>query len=182
MITISGPGVTNPISVHADTQADLFSALLDQVNWMAGRSPDPMDVTSLTLGPKYELVVYAGGSATARYELYPLASGGPRALFPAAQPNTTGHADSWYYATVSMPDVLAAAGVPIAPPSAGPDTVEVGNPGSLGNARPTPSVPKFSLATTFGTERRILMFSLAAAVGVLVMVFGAARRSHRRWG
>jgi hypothetical protein len=27
-----------------------------------------------------------------------------------------------------------------------------------------------------------LMFSLAAAVGVLVMVFGAARRSHRRWG
>ena len=111
-IEIKGTGLAQPITVRAKDQPDLFTALLRQVSWMAGQPGDPIKPDPAKLGPGFTMTVFVGAAAAQVYEMYPQAPGGPRAHRPAAQPQGPA-ADAWFYASVAMPDMLAAAGVPL---------------------------------------------------------------------
>lgn len=117
-ITIAGPGVDGPLIVRADQDPELFAALISQVNWLTGNGQAPPPEAG-TLGPKYTVVIHAHDVARQRYELYPLARGGPRAFRPAKQPAGTASA-AWFYGRLTMPETLRAAGVPLPPQ---PDSV-----------------------------------------------------------
>lgn len=112
-VTITGEGLAQPITVQAAEKPELFTAVLSQVSWLQGKgqtsSPKPDK-----LGPKYTVTVLVGEAAKQTYDLYPLASGGPRAFRPAKQPDkkvkTTA---AWFYGRLTMSETLRAAGVPL---------------------------------------------------------------------
>ncbi|MEH1127470.1 hypothetical protein [Micromonospora sp. CPCC 206061] len=112
-VTIAGDGMTQPITVPAADKPELFNAVLGQVSWLKGKgqssSPKPDK-----LGPKYTVTVLVGDAAKQTYDLYPLATGGPRAFRPAKQPDkklkTTA---AWFYGRLTMSETLRAAGVPL---------------------------------------------------------------------
>ena len=178
-LTIVGPGVSLPISLTAKAQHDLFSSVLRQVNWMSGKAGDFAKSDPKSLGPAYTITVFTSGVATEVYDVYPEAAGGPRAHRPKAQPKGQA-ADAWFYATVTLPSVLRSAGVPLVAP------VASGPAGAVAYEDPyqpdAVSVPvSTSVNQELGQIRLAVAVTAAAAVAVLLMVFGAARLSRRRW-
>ncbi|MEJ3747394.1 hypothetical protein WEI85_29425 [Actinomycetes bacterium KLBMP 9797] len=113
LITIGGEGLTEPLSVRADDRPDLFNALLSQVNWLSSRKGQASGPKKDKLGPKYTVVVHVGDVAKQAYDLYPMASGGPRVHRPAKQPDKRKTTAAWFLGRLEMPDTLRAAGVPL---------------------------------------------------------------------
>lgn len=111
-ITISGEGLAEPITVRADKNAALFNAVLSQVNWLSKGKGHATPPKADKLGPKYTVVVRVGDAPKQAYDLYPLASGGPRAYRPAKQPDRRTTA-AWFYGRLNMSEALRAAGVPL---------------------------------------------------------------------
>lgn len=111
-VTINGSGMSRPVRV-ADSEPELFDALVGQVAWMAGGRGDSAAPPAEQLGPKYTLTLIKGEKAEYRYELYPLAAGGPRAHRPRKQPGRTS-TPAWFYGRLTMSEALNAAGVPLA--------------------------------------------------------------------
>lgn len=112
-ITIAGDGLAQPIAVQAAAKPELFGALYSQVSWLSGKgqssSPKPDK-----LGPKYTVTVYVGDAAKQVYDLYPMATGGPRAFRPAKQPDKKAKTTAaWFYGRLTMSETLRAAGVPL---------------------------------------------------------------------
>jgi hypothetical protein len=179
-ISIKGTGLSQAISVPAPAQPDLFAALLRQVSWMAGQAGDPIQPDPTKLGPGYTLTVYVGTAASAVYDLYPQAPGGPRAHRPAAQPTGT-TTEAWFYASVAMPDMLAAAGVPLIRPSAsGPSSgLAYGDPVGYVPAVAAASTQSVSLGRTLHSSERTLLLWLATPFVVIGLLFLAARRARR---
>lgn len=176
-IGIEGDGLPEPIVVHADTQGKLFTALLRQVDWMAGAAGVPIHPDPATLGPQLTVTVYTQGKATGVYQLYPLAPGGPRAFRPADQP-TRDADDAWFYANVAMADTLRAAGVPLVDPSASPDVGHNDPAGYL--AAPAPSTPAaLRLHPSLDGHRTTMLAWGGTAVLLVLLVLGAALYSHR---
>jgi hypothetical protein len=178
-VSIQGTGMTKPLVVQNSTQAQLFSAMLNQVAWMAGRAGDPMTLNLKALGPKYSLTVLADKTAMQKYDLYPEASGGPRAHRAAAQPQ--GHtSDAWFYASVAMPEVLLAAGVPLPMPTMSGSAQPFTNvdPAGFIPAATTEAQP-LSLSKALTRQERTLLIWLATAFGVLLLVLLAALNSRR---
>jgi hypothetical protein len=179
-IEIKGAGLVRPITVRASDERDLFNALLRQVSWMVGQAGDPISPDPAKLGPVYTVTVYVGAKPAQVYETYPQAPGGPRAHRPAAQPQgpTT---DAWFYASVAMPDTLAAAGVPLVRPSAsGPDSgLAYGDPVGYVPAVAVTGTPPLSIGRTLHSSERTLLLWLATPFLVLGLLFLAARRARR---
>jgi hypothetical protein len=161
----------------------MFNALLRQVSWMAGQPGDPISPDPAKLGPAFTLTVFVGTAANQVYDMYPQAPGGPRAHRPAAQPlGKVGEA--WFYASVAMPDTLAAAGVPLARPSAsGPDSgLAYGDPvGYVPDVATDTAVPLSLSHTLRGSERTLLLW-LATPFAVTLLLYLAARRARRYGG
>jgi hypothetical protein len=178
-LTIGGAGLKKPIAVHASRQQDLFNLLMRQVGWMAGQAGDPINPDPSTLGPKYTLTVYVNSAASQLYELYPQAPGGPRAHRPAAQPKGAVR-DAWFYASVAMPDVLMAAGVPLPGPgtSGAVQGMVIEDPGGFAQAQATSEAPSLGIGTTLRDQGRTLLLWLATPFVVLLLLFAAARRSR----
>ncbi len=180
-LTIVGPGVSSPITVRADGQPDTYTAVVRQVSWMASpRAGDFAKPDPKTLGPKYTITLFTKGVAAQVYEVYPEATGGPRAHRPKTQPKT-GVSEAWFYATVTLPNVLRAAGVPLPEPSSS------GQAGGVGYADPQyqpdalSTESSFSLAKEISQARLAFAATAATSVTVLVLLFLAARLSRRRW-
>src|SRR2546421_146632 len=89
-LTIAGPGLSNPIALHARLDTDIFTRLLHQVSWMAGAGGATLVPDPATLGPKYVLTVFSGGKPLQTYNVYPEAKGGPKAFRPKEQPQGQG--------------------------------------------------------------------------------------------
>jgi hypothetical protein len=177
IITIEGDSLGVPVTVRETTDPDLFSRLMHQVGWMAGRAGDPMKPDPAKLGPKYRLTVFSGDKATQRYDVYPQAAGGPKVFRPAAQPMGKS-SDAWFYVSLSIPELLHAAGVPQADP-AGSDALGYRDPaGYIPPGKPD-THPLFSLGDVLNSQRRTLALWLGTAVVVLLLVVGAARLSRR---
>lgn len=113
LITVSGEGMAEALSLRADARPELFSALLSQVNWLSSGKGQASGPKKDKLGPKYTVVVHVGDAAKQTYDLYPLATGGPRAYRPAKQPDKRKTTAAWFYGRLEMPDVLRTAGVPL---------------------------------------------------------------------
>jgi hypothetical protein len=179
-VTVVGAGMSAPITVRSDSQKDLFTALLRQVDWMAGRNGDFAKPNASTLGPKYTITIFTNGVASQVYDLYPQAAGGPRAHRPKTQPKGRA-AEAWFYATVTLPNVLRAAGVPLPEPNASGQAggVQYEDPGYQ------PDVPTatstFSLGKELSHARLLVAATAGTAVLVLLMLFAAAQISRRRW-
>jgi len=174
LITIAGDSLRTPIALHSDGQADLFNALLRQLSWMQGAAGTPMKVDQGTLGHKFTVTVAAAGSPVQVYDIYPEATGGPRAFRPAAQPQGKS-SDAWFYAAVSLPSVLRAAGVPLSDTGiAGPDHENYGSTVTTESV----SLNARSLLTQL---RTVVLTSVGTSVGALLLLFGAARFSRARY-
>ena len=177
VMTIEGASLSVPVTIRETTDPDLFSRLMHQVGWMAGRAGDPMKPDQTKLGPKYRLTVFSGDKATQRYDVYPQAAGGPKVFRPADQPQGKG-SDAWFYVSLSVPELLHAAGVPLADP-AGSDALGYRDPaGYIPPGKPD-NHPLFSLGDVLSSQRRTLALWLGTALVVLLLVVGAARWSRR---
>jgi hypothetical protein len=112
-VTITGQGLAAPLTIRAESDPELFSAVLAQVSWLAVGKGNATAIPADKLGPKYTVVVQVQEKATRTYDLYPLAVGGPRAFRPAKQPDKRATTAGWFYARLTMPQTLVAAGVPL---------------------------------------------------------------------
>lgn len=178
-ITIAGPGLSNPLALHGSTDPDLFNRLLHQVIWMAGASGSATAPDAAALGPKFTLTVFSGGKSLQTYDLYPEAKGGPKAFRPKVQPQGTG-ADAWFYVSMSVPELLQAAGVPASNPTVA--GLEYQDPaGYIPAANDGDDKPMVNLTQLIDSQRRTLMAWVGSALGVLVLVVLAARFSRRRY-
>jgi hypothetical protein len=178
-LTVAGPGLSSPIALHASSDADLFNRLLHQLGWMAGAVGAPNAPDQATLGPKYDVTVFVGDKPVQAYEVYPAAKGGPKAFRPAAQPQGAGSA-AWFYVSMSVPELMEAAGVPMANPA------EVGleyqDPaGYIPAAVNSDDHPAFNLRQLINSQRRTLAAWAVSALVVLTLVVLAARFSRRRY-
>jgi hypothetical protein len=180
-LTIEGPGLSAPISVHGTEQSDLFDRLEHQVSWMATRAGDQMNPDPAGLGARYQLTVLAGSHPLQRYDMYPQASGGPKAHRPADQPS--GHtSEAWFYVSLSVPELMHAAGVPLSDPSAtdGADGLVYRDPAGYVPANSsTADHSTLSLTDLLHAQRRTLLLWAGTAVAVLLLVLGAARINRR---
>jgi hypothetical protein len=180
-ITIEGTSLSKAITVRVGTQQELFNRLLHQVGWMASRSGDPMNPDPGTLGPKYRLTVYTNDKAAQKYDLYPQAGGGPKAFRPADQPSGR-VGEAWFYVSISVPELLHAAGIPLADSSGATDAsalVYRDPAGYIPAAADVDAQPLFSLGDLLHTQRRTLALWAGTALMVLLLVVCAARFSRR---
>jgi len=179
-ITIEADSLGGPVTITDASDSDVFSRLLHQVNWMSGRGGDPMKPDPAKLGPKYRLTVFAGGKALQRYDVYPQAAGGPKAFRPADQPQGRS-SDAWFYVSLSIPELMHAAGVPFADPGTADAASSLGyrDPAGYIPAGKNDNHPLFSLGDVLNSQRRTLALWVGTAVMVLLLVIGAARLSRR---
>jgi hypothetical protein len=111
-LTISGEGLLEPVVLEAESEPELFAAVLDQVSWLRGQG-HPAPPKDEDLGPKYTVVLLIDHVAVGTYDLYPLAPGGPRAYRPAEQPDDRKTSPAWFFGRLNMPEALRAAGAPL---------------------------------------------------------------------
>lgn len=175
-VTVTGPGLSEPLTLDATGDPELFTDLLNEVTWLATRSPnapapDANKDDVRKLGPKYTVAVAVDGKPDQTYDLYPYAAGGPRVFRPAEQPHKRKTAAGWFYGRLSMPDTLRAAGVPLA----SPDTLEPA--GGRGGGELVPPRAVTSSSSPYSIDEMLAQWQrsvlLAGAVAV-VMVIGLA--------
>jgi hypothetical protein len=177
-IAIAGPGLSEPVALDATNQPDLFNRLLHQVSWMAGGSGDPAKPDPAALGPKYVLTVLSNDKPVQAYEVYPRATGGPKAFRPATQPQGKS-SDAWFHVSVSVPELLHAAGVPVTDGKTG---LEYQDPaGYIPAVVSNDNQPLVNLKQLVQAQRNTLVAWVGGALVVLALVVLAARRSRQRY-
>lgn len=190
-VHLTGPGLTEHLRVLQTGNPDLFADLLAEVTWLAGRSANAPTPDPARLGPQYVLVVFVNGVPQQQYELYPMASGGPRVFRPAAQPNKTTVAAAWFYGRVSLPETMQAVGVPLnLPGGVGAAGGGAGAGGTGGGGRgggevieiraPGTTPPDASLGQVLGVWQRQILLMGAGALVLLVLIGGVARLVRRK--
>lgn len=138
-VTVTGEGLVEPLEVRADEAPERFAALYREVSFLIGESPDADEPDPNTLGPQYTLVTHVDGAERHRFELYPLAAGGPRVFRPKEQPNDRKVREGWFHGRLSMPETLTAVGLPLDGDPSGvgggalaPEPTATAGPGVLG--------------------------------------------------
>ena len=168
-VTIVGTGISGKLTVQAADQPGIFNQLLSEVNWLSTAKPQAATQKANKLGPKYTLTVLVKDKATYVYDLYPEASGGPRAHRPAKQPSGKKVADGWFYGRLTMSESLRISGVPLA---VKPDVVSGGIGGGLGTGVVDDKLDPAAGVNHFLAEMRQLMLLNGAVV--VVILFGLA--------
>jgi len=178
-LTIAGQGLSDPIELRQAAQPELFNRLLHQITWMAAATGAPARPDPATLGPKYTLTLLTSGKPTQTYDVYPHAKGGPKAFRPATQPQGAAP-EAWFYVSMSVPELLQAAGVPAADEST--IGLQYQDPaGYVPAAVNTDNRPLVNLRQIVDGQRRTLLAWAGSALAVLALVVLAARRSRRRY-
>lgn len=160
-VTVTGTGMPRPVTVRNDADPVLFAALLDQVSWLTGTGHGGSP-PAVNLGPKYTVTVLVNNAPARTYDLYPLASGGPRAFRPAKQPGRSVSA-AWFFGRLTMPEALQAAGAPLA------DWPSVGTGGIGGGERALPERAEDAdqgMDVLVGQLRGLLLLN----VGVILLI------------
>jgi hypothetical protein len=152
-ITITGPNISRTITIRSDRESSLYSAVLAQVSWMNGQTPDLIKTTPTNLGPAYHVTLLTAGVPTAAYDLYPECPGGARAFRPAEN----GEARGWFYAPLTMPTVLQSAGVTLPNPA-------------LASGFSAPPLPTAEKGATLGQLMHQSRLALALAGGAALIV------------
>lgn len=175
-ITISGPGIAQLLTVRAAEQPEHFAALLGEVGWLPTGSGLSRTPNAGKLGDKYVLTVLTRNKPTRRYELYPLAGGGPRVFRPASQPDKHPTTAAWFYGRLSLPDSLRNAGVPLAGPVS---TVTTGGIGG-GEAADKPFDPNADITSLLTEWRQFLLLNGAVVVVIALGLAGTSLLVRRR--
>ncbi|GIF11699.1 hypothetical protein [Actinoplanes teichomyceticus] len=177
-IHITGHDVPDDgITVLQAEDPKLFRMLMDEVGWLASATPQTSAPKSAKLGPKYTVKVLIQQNATQVYELYPLATGGPRAHRPARQPSGR-KPDGWFYGRLSMSETLRLSGVPL---KAKPDVVNGGIGGGVGETMESSELdPVAGASELFGQMRRLLLLNGAILLVILTGLAGMAFVIRRR--
>jgi hypothetical protein len=176
-VTIVGKGITDKLTVQNADQPGIFGQLLSEVNWLASAKPQTTAPKANKLGVKYTLTILVKNKATATYDLYPEASGGPRAHRPAKQPNGKKATDGWFYGRLTMSESLRISGVPLA---AKPDVVSGGIGGGLGTEPVEDTSDPNAGINAFLTELRQLFLLNGAVVVVILLGLGGISFLIRR--
>jgi hypothetical protein len=170
-VELSGDGLQHPIILFSDKHPQRHNAMRGEVEWLAGKGT-PAPVPSGEMGPKFSLTLFNAGAPTDRFDLYPLAAGGPRVFRPADQPGNRKVAEAWFYGRLSMPSSLLAAGVPLA--GVTPDPVIGGQAGGLYASEPP------DLRGMLGQWSRFMGLNVAAIVILAAGVFAIAYVIRKR--
>lgn len=175
-VTIEGDDLPEPLALHADANGELFAALLGQVSWLTGpgqtNAPEPGD-----LGPKYLIVVLVDNEPSRTYELYPLATGGPRAFRPAEQPDGSKSTDAWFFGRLTMSETLRAAGAPL---PARPDSISGGIGGGERFIPEDALNPGEDLGKIFTDLRQVMLLNAAVVVSITIGLAAIALLVRRR--
>jgi hypothetical protein len=175
-VTITGAGLDEPLTLHADQHPTQVSAVVDQVSWL-GQSGPAAAPKQADLGPKYTVVVLAGDVAKQSYDLYPLAKGGPRAYRPAKQPDARKTGAAWFLGRLSMPETLRGVGVPL------PPQIDTLSGGIGGGERVIPDEainPGQDLGELFGELRHLMLLNILVIVLITGGLAGIALLIRRR--
>jgi hypothetical protein len=167
-ISIVSGDLDGKIEVQRSSQSELFGRLLTEVSWLAKATPQTTAPTSKALGPKYTVTILYKTAAQQTYDLYPLATGGPRAHRPAKQPSGK-VTDGWFYGRLTMSESLRLAGAPL---KAKPDVVPGGIGGGAGEDVSADEIDPIAGINNFLDQMRRL-FLLNGAV-LMVVLFGLA--------
>jgi hypothetical protein len=168
-VVIAGKGVDGKLTVQAADQPGIFKQLLSEVNWLATATPTTSAPKANKLGTKYTLTVMVRDKATYSYDLYPMASGGPRAHRAAKQPSGRKVADGWFYGRLTMSESLRISGVPL---KEKPDSISGGIGGGIGAGVVTDELDPVAGVNDFLTEMRRLVLLNGAVL--IVIMFGLA--------
>jgi hypothetical protein len=175
-ITVTGRGM-DKLTVEAAKDAEIFQLLLSEVSWLSTATPQTSAPKSNKRGPKYVLTVYAKNAPQQVYELYPLASGGPRAYRPAKQP-TGKKKGGWFYGRLTMSESLRVSGVPIKKKN---DVVNGGIGGGVGEEVSAEEIdPIASVNDYLNQLRQLFLINGAVLVVVLFGLAGVAFLIRRR--
>lgn len=175
-VTITGIDIPDELVVRAEDRPELCSSLYSEVDWLVGRKGDASEPDDPeTLGAEYTLVVHIDGEPRHRFHLYPLAEGGPKAFRPAEQPGDRTVKKAWFYARLSMPQTLEAAGVPLTGEPVPPN-------GGTGGGEPAPEETEEPQRSAFAflDEWRYGMLLTGAVVVAIVAGLGGAAYLIRR--
>jgi len=176
-IWIAGSQLTDKIVVQRSTQAQLFNTLLTEVSWLAVATPQTNAPKAKALGPKYTVTVFSRSAAQQTYDLYPLATGGPRAHRPAKQP-TGKVTDGWFFGRLTMPQSLRMAGAPL---KAKADVVVSGIGGGAGEDVTADELDPVAGLNGFVSQmQRLFLLNGAVLVVVLFGLAGVAFLIRRR--
>ena len=175
-VQITGKNVTDKIIVQQADRRELFQRLLSEVNWLASATPTTTKPKADKLGPKYTVAVLIKDKANQVYDLYPLASGGPRAYRPAKQP-TGKKAAGWFYGRLTMSESLRVAGVPL---KEKPDVVSGGIGGGIGEEVETEELDPLAVGTDVLSQMRKLFLINGAVLLVVLMGLGGVAYLIRR--
>jgi len=174
-ISIIGSGMPK-LTIESAKRREIFQLLLSEVSWLANATPQTSARKTSALGPKYVLTVLSKGKAQQVYELYPLASGGPRAHRPAKQPSGNKR-DGWFYGRLTMSESLRVSGVPI---KAKADVINGGIGGGIGVDVTDEVDPIATLNAYLDQIRRLFLLNGAVLVIVLFGLASVAYLIRRR--
>ncbi|MFC6022751.1 hypothetical protein ACFP2T_42190 [Plantactinospora solaniradicis] len=177
-VVITSKSMPDPLTLRADTNEDLFEAVLDQVDWLTGDGPTTAPKAA-DLGPKYTVVVHVGDAAKKSYDLYPLAKGGPRAFRPARQPDRSQPGAAWFFGRLTMAETLLAAGAPL--PEQNITTLHGGGIGGGERVIPDDAISTGEdVDRLFGELRRLMLLNGAVLVSITLGLAGIALLVRRR--
>ncbi|GIH08134.1 hypothetical protein Rhe02_62010 [Rhizocola hellebori] len=164
-IQITGTSLANPITVSSQRDPARQDALRSELTLFATQAGTAATLPPEKLGPKFTVVLSTDGKATEQYDLYPLATGGPRAYRPAEQPDKRQVGEAWFYGRISMPGALQAVGVPLQGLPA-----DLGGGG--GGAAPPTDAP--DIGRMLGDWRNFMGLNIAVIIVVAAGVFALA--------
>ncbi|WP_117212967.1 hypothetical protein [Allorhizocola rhizosphaerae] len=170
-VEISGDALATPIVLSSDKHAQRQDVMRREVKWLIDKTPVTGPPPPEQLGPKYTVVLLTMGQATDRFEVYPMAVGGPRVFRPADQPGRQ-VAEGWFYGRLSLPTSLLAAGVPLEGVTPEPGM------GGQGGGLPASQPP--DVGAMIGDWSRFMGLNVAAIIIIASGVFGLAYVVRRR--
>jgi len=176
-IQITGTFPGNKIVVQQAEHDDLFKRLLSEVNWLASTPPTTSAPKAGKMGPKFIVSVLVKDKTTQVYDLYPNATGGPRAYRPAKQPTGKKQA-GWFYGRLTMSESLRLSGVPLKPK---PDVVTGGIGGGAGEDVAVDEMdPVENVNHVLADFRRLFLLNTAVLIVILLGLAGIAYLIRRR--
>jgi hypothetical protein len=170
---IEGKDLANKIVLDQKANRALFQRMLVEVNWLATATPQASAPAAKALGPKYTVTVLVKDQPQQMYDLYPLATGGPRAHRAAKQPGGKRVVDGWFYGRQTMSESLRLSGAPI---KAKLDVVSGGIGGGAGEAVDLAKLDPVAGVNDFISEMRRLMLLNGAVLTVIL--FGLAGMAY----
>ncbi|WP_203834992.1 hypothetical protein [Winogradskya humida] len=175
-VMVTGKFPEGKLVVKQAEHPDLFQRLLGEVNWLGAATPTTTQPKSDKLGVKFTVTVQIKDKATQVYDLYPMASGGPRAYRPAKQP-TGKKTSGWFYGRLSMSETLRLSGLPL---DAKPDAVAGGIGGGVGESVNEELDPVAVGKDVFDQLQRLFLLNGAVLLVVLLGLAGVAFLIRRR--